>query len=253
MTDLLVRRKALHRKVEDYENRCMQIEEQMENIQALANLGLNWAMTAHEMNNLLMPITNYARLAIANPKDDQLQEKSLQKILKLSERAATVMEKVMSMAAPGGAQKQRHSLVDLIDDVFLCIGRDFSKDRIHVIRDLTNDIYIYAEKTSIGQVFLNLILNAHQAMSDKGGILKILADQNDEHVSIQIADNGPGIAQDMLKDIFNPFFTRGKASGKGLGLAFCRKVIEAHGGCISVESQVGQGTSFKILLPVTDC
>jgi signal transduction histidine kinase len=249
LTDLLERRKALHRKVEDFESRYSQIEEQVENLQPLANLGLNWAMTAHEMNNLLMPICNYARLAIDHPEDASLRDKSLEKILKLSERAALMMEKVMSIAGPGNAPKARHNLADLMEDVFVCLGRDFSKDKIHVIRQIPENTFVFAEKTSIQQVFLNLILNARQAMSDKGGVLKITAETTDEHVSIEISDSGCGIEPDQLKDIFTPFFTRGKQNGKGLGLAFCRKIVESHGGCISVESQRGKGTLFKILLP----
>ncbi|MCE5186121.1 MAG: hypothetical protein LLF76_08370 [Planctomycetaceae bacterium] len=249
MTDLLDRRKALHRRIEDAQSRCVHIEEQMEQIQPLAALGLNWAMTAHEMNNLLMPIGNYARLAIANPQDGPLLQKSLDKILKLSERAALVMEKVMSIASPAGGKKECHNVGELLDDVFLCIGRDFAKDKIHVIRQMSQPVHVFAEKISLEQVFLNLILNGRQALLGRGGVLTITAEPRDEQVSIEISDNGPGIDADHLSHIFDPFFTRGKQNGKGLGLAFCRKIVEAHGGCISVESQVGQGTRFRILLP----
>lgn len=249
MTDLLDRRKALHRKVEDAQNRCVQMQEQLEQLGPLAMLGLNWAMCAHEMNNLLMPICNYAQFALEEPGNRDGVTKSLQKILKLSQQAASVMEKVMSMAAHGQMVKERHKLTELLDDVFTCIGRDFSKDKIRVVRNVSDSVFVFAEKTSVQQVFLNLILNARQAMGERGGVLRLCAEQNEEHTSIEIADTGCGIEPERLKDIFNPFFTWGKQNGKGLGLAFCRQIIESHGGCITVESKPGQGTSFKILLP----
>lgn len=249
MTDLLERRKALHRKIEDFENHCSQLEDQLEQLQPLAMLGLSWAMCAHEMNNLLMPVCSYARFALDSPKDAKGVEKSLQKIVKLSEHAARVMEKVMAMASHGDAPKDRHNLSALLDDVFTCIGRDFSKDKIRVIRTIDASIYVFAEKTSLQQAFLNLILNARQAMSEKGGVLKLSAEQTDMHVAIEISDSGCGIEPGRLTDIFRPFFTWGKQNGKGLGLAFCRQVVEGHGGCITVESKPGHGTSFKIVLP----
>lgn len=249
LTDLLERRKTLHRKIEDYESRFAALTELTENLQPLANLGLNWAMTAHEMNNLLMPISNYARLSIDHPDDADLRQKSLEKILKLSERAALVMEKVMALASPEPNEKTRLDIAALIEDVFTCIGRDFSKDKIHVIRQIDPGVSVFAEKTSIEQVLLNLVLNARQALASKGGVLRIGARQVDDQILIEIADNGCGINPDQLKHVFTPFYTQGKANGRGLGLAFCRKVIEAHGGFISVESEKDQGTRFKISLP----
>jgi signal transduction histidine kinase len=249
LTDLLERRKTLHRRVEDFESRFAALTEQVENLQPLANLGVNWAMTAHEMNNLLMPICNYARLSLDHPEDADLRQKSLEKVLKLSERAARVMEKVMALATPGAAEKARLDIAALLDDVFTCIGRDFSKDRIHVVLQVEPGVSVFAEKTSLQQVLLNLVLNARQALASKGGVLRIAARQVDDQVLIEIADNGCGIDTDQLKNVFTPFYTQGKANGRGLGLAFCRKVIEAHGGFISVESEKGQGTRFKISLP----
>jgi len=249
LTDLLERRKALHRRVEDFESRFAALTEQVETLQPLANLGLNWAMTAHEMNNLLMPICNYARLALDHPEDADLRTKSLEKALKLSERAALVMQKVMALAGSGTTERTLCSVAELFDDVFTCIGRDFSKDKIHVVRQLEQGVCVLAEKTSLEQVLLNLILNARQALSTKGGVLRIGARRVDDQVLIEIADDGCGIAPDQLKNVFTPFYTHGKANGRGLGLAFCQKVIESHGGFISVESEKDQGTRFKISLP----
>ena len=105
---------------------------------------------------------------------------------------------------------------------------------------------------------MNLILNARDALLPGGGMIKIAASQDSDHVEIQVSDTGTGISREDLKNIFRPFFTT-KAdregpnghSGSGVGLAFCRRIVEAHGGRIAVESKPGQGTTFRIRLPQT--
>ncbi len=252
MSELLEKRKALHQRVEDIEEKCRALEEALSGLQPLANLGMAWAMTAHELNNLLMPILNYSQLALQNPQDAALCEKALQKSLLLSERAKDVMDKVMMLAHPdqcGQAEKETLSLNSILDNVFTCIGRDFEKDGIRVTRQVSDCIQIKADGTTIQQVFMNLLLNARHAMLTKGGQLMIAAEETADGTVIQISDTGPGIAPEKLKDIFSPFCTFGKTHGNGLGLAFCRKVIEHHNGCITVDSRPESGTRFKILLP----
>lgn len=249
MSNLLQRRKDLYQQVEDIEGLVLKMNEQLTQLQPLANLGMTWAMTAHELNNLLMPIINYSQLALKNPKDYALCEKALSKALLLSEKAADIIDKVMMLANPTPQEKQRYSFGYLVQEVFLCIGRDFQKDRIAVIHKYTEDISIWADGTAIQQVLMNLILNARQAMLENGGQLFIAAQEEADGTLIEIADTGSGIEPEKLPHIFTPFFTDGKEDGKGLGLAFCRKVIEAHEGYITVDSKPGQGTSFKIMLP----
>ncbi len=252
MSELLEKRKALHQRVEDIEEKCRALEETLSGLQPLANLGMAWAMTAHELNNLLMPILNYSQLALQNPQDAALREKALQKTLLLSERAKDVMDKVMMLAhSDQGDQTEIETLAlnSILDNVFTCIGRDFEKDGIRVIRQVSDCIRIKADGTTIQQVFMNLLLNARHAMLAKGGQVTITAEETADGTVIQISDTGPGIDTEKLKDIFSPFCTFGKTQGNGLGLAFCRKVIELHHGCITVDSRPGSGTRFKILLP----
>lgn len=249
MADLLERRKALHQQVEDAEEKFNRLEDKLTELQPLANLGMAWAMTAHELNNLLMPILNYSQLALQNPEDKALCEKALQKSLRLSQRAGDMLEKIMTIAGRGQAEKEKHSLNQILDDVFVCMGRDFEKDKIRVIREIDGSIQLWADATAIQQVFMNLILNARHALLEKGGQLKITARQTADGTVIQISDTGQGIAPERLKEIFTPFYTSGREDGKGLGLAFCQKVIEAHGGYIQADSTLNHGTTFKIMLP----
>ena len=249
MINLIEKRKALHQRIGETEEKCQALEDAVAQLQPLANLGMAWAMTAHELNNLLMPIINYSQLALQNPEDADLCEKALQKSLLLSERAANIMEKIMMLANQGQIEKGKHCLNTVLDNVFLCIGRDFEKDKIRVMRNVSQDIQITADIIAIQQVFMNLVLNARHAMLEKGGQLTISAEEIAEGTRIQISDTGNGIKAEMLKKIFTPFYTCDKDRGNGLGLAFCQKVIEAHDGFITVDSVPECGTRFKIMLP----
>jgi two-component system NtrC family sensor kinase len=112
---------------------------------------------------------------------------------------------------------------------------------------------VYGDRQQLEQVFLNLVLNALDAMPD-GGVLRIELSQTENHefVTIKFADTGIGIAKHHLRDIFDPFFTSKKAAkGTGLGLSVSLGIIQRHGGDIRVESEVGKGAVFTVLLPVT--
>jgi signal transduction histidine kinase len=106
--------------------------------------------------------------------------------------------------------------------------------------------------SQIDQVFLNLIVNAAQAMPEgKMGLIDIRTDCNNEQVWIEVQDNGPGIPPDVLKKIFDPFFTtKDPGTGTGLGLSVSTNIIQQHGGTLEVNSTVGVGTTFKITLPI---
>ena len=104
MTNLLECRKSLHQQIVDSQMQCDALDVQMRQLQPLANLGMAWAMTAHELNNLLTPIITYAQLALKNPQDAELGEKALQKAERLSTQAAQMLEKIMVLAHPGTAR-----------------------------------------------------------------------------------------------------------------------------------------------------
>lgn len=249
MNSLIEGRKSLHQQISDYQNRIRALEEQLCDQQPLANLGMAWAMTAHELNNLFMPLLNYSNLALQHPDDADLTRKALKKACHMSEQAARVLDKVLTLAKPGTVKKEVHPVCDLIENVFTCIARDFAKDKIKVIFRVKPTLTLWGDSSAIQQVLLNLILNARHAMEDRGGTLTITATEQDESMRIEITDTGSGIDPERLKTVFTPFYTTGKENGNGLGLAFCRKVIESHDGCISVDSQKGEGTCFRIVLP----
>lgn len=132
----------------------------------------------------------------------------------------------------------------------LKIAKNVVKHKI-ITKQFDTDIgLITCSPSSINQVFLNLISNAAQATDDDGEI-KIITSQQDHNVKIEIIDNGTGMPPDVLDQIFQPFFTTKKVGeGTGLGLSIVQRIVREHGGEIKVQSRVGLGTKFTILLPI---
>ena len=238
----------MYRQLEEHSKTCDELQQQIDNMQALANIGVLSAMMAHEMNNILTPLGSFAQLAMKYPDDPSLANKALEKTVANSARAGKIMTSILAMAKGGCKQKQDCGLKEMIEEVFYCIARDFSKDGIKVVLSIDDDFQVNVEQVSFQQVLMNLILNARQAMIERGGTLTISASTADEQVRIDISDTGQGIEADILGQIFEPFFTT-KGQGTGLGLAFSKRVIQSHNGFICVNSEQTVGTTFSVILP----
>ncbi len=218
-------------------------------------------MIAHEMNNILTPIGPYAELAIDRLEDAELVHKALKKARNNSKRAAKILESMLSMAAGKPQLKTSHNLCVLVDEIFDCMGRDFSRDSITVKVDIPKDMRVTAEVVCLQQVLMNLILNAHHAMSgstnrSKGGNLTIAAKETGENAVVEVTDTGCGIKTENIEKVFEPFYTTktpGAHTGKqgtGLGLAFCKRMIDSHNGQLSVRSTPNIETTFTISIPL---
>ncbi|MFA5238507.1 MAG: HAMP domain-containing sensor histidine kinase [Phycisphaerae bacterium] len=256
MTRIIEKRLSLHKNLVNQQQQNDTLKSQFAHLQALANIGTTTCMVAHEINNLLTPLTNFAALALNNPDDKPLSEKALQKVVRNCKHASKIMESMLAVANDQTQDKQNSSLTALVENVFDCLCRDFKKDSITVNIQIPDDLTVWAVPVQIQQVLMNLILNARDAMLPRGGVLTIKAEDTGDAVQIELADTGCGIEPENLKDIFQPFFTtkaNGKSpsqhSGSGLGLLFVKRTIDEHRGCVSVESKPAHGTTFKITLP----
>ncbi len=256
MTSIIEKRRSLHKSLEEQQQQNDTLKLQVGQLQALANVGTATYMIVHEINNLLTPVANYAALALDNPDDKALTEKALRRAVRNCERASKIMESMLALVSGETQAKKDTKLIVLVEDVFTCLCRDFAKDGITVEIRIPEDLTIWAVPVQIQQVLMNLILNAREAMLPRGGVLTVRAQDTTDMVQIEVCDTGCGIEQADLKKIFELFFTTkvekklpSQNSGFGLGLAFCKKVIDAHKGCISVESEPAEGTTFKITLP----
>jgi signal transduction histidine kinase len=256
LTSITAKRLSLHRDLERRRAENAALKSEVAELGHLANMGVASYMIAHEINNLLTPIGTYAGLALENPDDVELGKKALGKAVRNCERASQIMESMLALANGERQEKENCMLAELVAEVFSCLVRDFSKDGITVDAQIAEDFEIYAVPAQLQQVLMNLLLNAREAMLGRGGVLRIKAENTEKGVEISVSDSGSGIEASNLEEIFKPFFTTKTGGdspsgrlGSGLGLAFCKRVVEAHEGNISVESKPGEGSTFKIVLP----
>ncbi|MBN2018722.1 MAG: HAMP domain-containing histidine kinase [Sedimentisphaerales bacterium] len=254
MTSIIAKRRSLHSQLKLHQQNQETLEKQTVQLESLANLGSATAMIAHELNNLLTPLANYAELALMHPEDRALAERSLRKTTHNCRHAGKVMEGILSLANAASIQKADTPLLPLVRSVFDCLCRDFSKDGITVEILIDADLCVRVIPVQLQQAVMNLILNARDAMLPRGGNLTIEARDLQDTVQLRISDTGCGIAPAEIKKVFDPFFSGRQKnalskSGYGLGLALCKKVVDHHNGSITVDSQPGFGTTFTILLP----
>ncbi len=233
-----------------------QLRQQLLHAQKLSSVGALASSVAHEFNNILTTIINYARLAMRPTADEAGRTQALERILKGSQRAATIISSMLGFARNNSTQRQRTDLIALVEEVLILTDKDLSKHRVHVEKKFPGRPQATIVPAQIEQVLLNLIINARQAMP-RGGHLRIEVRENlrTQMVEIKVADTGVGIPPDRLRLIFEPFYTTKEPDehghgGTGLGLSVCRQIIEQHQGRIRVESVVGKGSTFIVKLPI---
>jgi len=252
LASIIEKRRSLHKKLETKHQENEHLKSQISRLQALANIGTATCMIAHELNNLLTPLANYAALAQNNTHDEKLVKKVLKKTIRNSKRASKIMESMLALANGENRQKKNSLLKKLVDDIFDSIARDFSKDGISIIIEIPDDLSVFAVPAEIQQVLMNLIFNARDAMLPRGGSLTIAAEENQNETKIKVKDTGCGIKHEYRNNIFEPFFTTKNDSstklGSGLGLAFCKKIVDSYQGSIKLDSVPDNGTTFTIIL-----
>jgi signal transduction histidine kinase len=220
-----------------------------ERLSALGNLA---ATVAHEIRNPLNAVSmGLQRLkAEFQPTDDQDQYSRLTELM-LGEvhRLNVIVNQFLSLARPLELKPEALWIQDLLNDLGTLVEDEAlkSKVRIRVVAPLTLP-RLKADREYLRQTLLNLILNGLQAMPE-GGTLTLEANKSNGNFLISVTDTGSGVAPENLARIFDPYFTT-KTTGSGLGLANARRIVEAHGGTITVTSEAGQGSRFEIALPI---
>lgn len=254
MTSIIEKRLSLHKQLKNHKQENENLRSEINHLQGPANIGLATCMIAHEINNLLTPIANYAQLALHNIQDKALVEKALLKTETNCRRASQTMESILNLSNGKKQNRQKVKLTLLFEDVFRCLCRDFTKDGINVHTIIPHDMELNVVPVQIEQVFMNLILNARDAMMPKGGSLIIECKDSSNDIYIDIKDTGCGISPEQIDKIFEPFYTtkdrqknEQNSGGYGFGLAFCKRIIEEHQGKISVDSTLGKGSTFTIV------
>jgi signal transduction histidine kinase len=223
------------------------LQDQLRRSQRLAAMGTMTAMVAHEFNNILTPIINYAQMAQKNP---ALTDKAIARAADGGQRATEICRAILGIAR-GGGEPALVSLRELIDDMLAATGREPHKDGIELVVDVPRDLTMRIRRVELQQVLLNLYINARAAVLAKTWPrrIELAAKRVRKNVVITVRDSGVGIEPGDIERVFEPFFTTKAEGGSGLGLTICRDIIRTLGGEISLKSTPGQGADFTIRLP----
>ena len=216
----------------------------------LASLGQLASGMAHEIHNPLTIISGEAQLFLERFKgQDPKVDEVLMSIVEECRRAADITRRILRFAKPAPSDLGSVNLKTTIDESLALAGYQVKMDRFECAVEVPEELpKVRGNQNQLQEVLLNLIINACQAMGDKGGKLKLSASAQDSEVVVKVEDSGPGIPAGALRKVFDPFYTT-KATGTGLGLFVCQRIIKAHNGVIELESEVGKGTCFTIHLP----
>jgi len=219
----------------------------------LAAIGELAAGVAHEINNPLTAILGFSQRVLRKSHNKSLA-RDLNRISGEALRAARIVQNLLTFARRREPEKEDCDANDILQRALELRAYELKTSNIKVVADLTPRLpKVRADSHQIQEVFLNVVLNAEQAMVEahQGGTLAIKTCKNKGYVQIVFSDDGPGIAKENLHRIFLPFFSsRADKGGTGLGLSICHGIVTEHGGKIHAKSQLGEGTTFVVELPV---
>jgi signal transduction histidine kinase len=241
-----------HKKAEEEKQR---MEKQLLLSNRLAAVGELSAGVAHELNNPLAIIQMYSEFSKDRSDLDDTAKKDLLIIYEQAKRASKITRNLLSFARKHEPEKSLVSVNEIIEKTLEMHSHQLSINNVEVSEELQPDLpMIMADYNQMQQVFMNIIINAEQAMLEAHGRgkLNIKTETTEGMIKISFTDDGPGISQDNLKRIFDPFFTTKEVGkGTGLGLSICYGIVQAHGGHIYASSKMGEGATFVIEIPIT--
>jgi len=221
----------------------------------LATMGQLASSMAHEIHNPLAVISGEAQLLLVGGQmyDAQTVE-FLNDIVKQCKRAEEITDRLLNFSrAPKDAKPVPLDVNEIVTDSLKLVEHQVKMESVELVRRLVDGLpVILGNRTQIQEIFLNLALNACQAMKEQEGArLEVVSSRNGKFVEVTFRDNGPGISRENIRRIFDPFFTT-KSTGTGLGLFICDRIIREHQGKIMVESEIGKGTTFTVRLPIAE-
>ncbi len=227
------------------------MEEQMVQNEKLTSLGLLAAGVAHEVNTPLAVISNYIQMLARQLPGDDPRHKLIERIVKQTFRASEIVNNLLNFSRTGAAEFAEVDLNSVVEETLSLVHHPFKSARVNVIKSFEQPLPpVLGSTNRLQQVFLNLFMNARDAMPN-GGMLEVRTWARNGSVEVEVTDTGVGIPRDSLTRIFDPFYTT-KATGRGtgLGLSVSYGIIKEHAGKIDVRSTPGKGTSFRLEFPV---
>jgi len=218
----------------------------------LASIGRLAAGVAHEINNPLGGITIYSHLALEDLPKESSSYQNLLKVVNLAERCKKIIKGLLDFSRQREFEIKSVNVNDIIEEIFSLVETQALFQNIEITKALDPNLPpIRGDKSQLQQVFINLTINAAEAMEDRGRLI-VKTSVIDDFIEIKFSDNGTGIPPENIEKIFEPFFTtKSEENGTGLGLAVSHGIITEHKGTISVESTLNEGTTFTIKLPIS--
>ncbi|HEY3930271.1 MAG TPA: ATP-binding protein [Candidatus Koribacter sp.] len=233
----------------------VELESQLAQAEKLSSIGLLAAGVAHEVNTPLAVISSYAQMLSKQLQGDERRSALLEKITTQTFRASEIVNNLLNFSRTGSSEFGEVDINKVVTDTLALLEHQFKTSKVKVEQNLTPSLpRIYGNTGKLQQVFLNLFLNAKDAMPS-GGTLSV-ATSNGRNVEVRVGDTGTGIAAEHIQRIYDPFFTtkksprQGHSGGTGLGLAVTYGIIQEHAGKIHVDSRPGEGTQFTMEFPM---
>jgi two-component system NtrC family sensor kinase len=243
----------LYSELAEFARELERSQAQLVQAEKMAAAGRLAASIAHEINNPLQAIHNSLHLTLRPTLSEEKRARYLAMAQEEVERLIDIVRRLLEFSRPSRGRRAATDANQIIDNVLALTNKRLQHGHIVIETDLALDLpLLHVVPDQLTQVFLNIVLNAIEAMPDGGRLTIRTAQSKDgEWGQIAFTDNGPGMDEQTRANIFEPFFTT-KTTGTGLGLAISYGIIERHGGQIEVDSAPGDGSTFVVRLPVTD-
>jgi len=244
--------RTLEEKVRQRTEELAAMQARVAQSERLASLGMLAAGVAHEVNNPLGGILALTSLTVEDLPTDDPNRENLEEVIRQTERCRDIVKGLLEFSRQSKGNMEAVDLNKVLQDTLSLIGKQALFFNVNVICELEPDLpLVLADRSQFQQVFLNILMNAVQAMDERGTIT-IETRYRDAGASVEVAisDTGKGIPQAEIGRIFDPFFTtKESGQGTGLGLSIAYGIVTTHGGRISVQSEVGRGSRFTIRMP----
>jgi two-component system NtrC family sensor kinase len=243
---------TLEHRVQERTQELQKVQDQLIRAGKMAALGELAAGVAHEINNPLTGVLTFSSLMLKKVDENHPWKKDLENIVQQTTRCRNIVRGLLDFARQRKPDKKEWDIHMLIDQTLTLIEKQARFQNIKIVKEFKTDIpMLFIDADQVLQVFMNIIINAADAMSGDGGTLTIKTNMKDGIAEVSFTDTGCGMPKEHLSKLFAPFFTtKETGKGTGLGLAISYGIIQSHNGEIEVESEIGKGSTFRIKLPI---
>jgi two-component system NtrC family sensor kinase len=243
---------TLEQRVQERTRELQQVQDQLIRAGKMAALGELAAGVAHEINNPLTGVLTFSSLMLKKVDENNPWKKDLENIVQQTTRCRNIVRGLLDFARQRKPDKKEWDIHTLLENTLILVEKQAPFQNIKIKKSFNTRIpMLFVDGDQIQQVFMNILLNAADAMTLNGGTLTIQTELKNGIAQISFTDTGQGISKEHLSKLFAPFFTtKETGKGTGLGLAISYGIIQSHNGEIEVESEVGKGSTFRIQLPV---